>query len=356
MTAWRSAGDCLSSGSFSSRGNRPKARLPPTAPRRRPGAAPARGRPPAPRAPGTWHPGAAGQRLVSRRPRRSARSGREAWGFFLPFSLLLISFPRCFHAVGLCHLAQRPGVPGTVGAEGPPPRRLPPQAPAGAQKGLPRPLRRSAPAQRLPPRKVGARLTWGVPARRAADEEPGEAAGGQAKPRRPPHPPAARRLRGAGALLGSLCRSVAPAAGWPGRRPAGGIGPPRGASLVARRRAAPGLRRGVGRGRAWAAAGCEGSRRRGRAGPGCPGGSEVTTEGSETRERGIASEKVRVKMRKTWGKWREKEGREKKKRKSEGKKGRGEKWGKPEEKWKKNQKSRPNYHMVIKVKTKKKMF
>lgn len=67
-----------------------------------------------------------------------------------------------------------------------------------------------------------------------------------------------------------------------GERPAG-LARPGGASLVARRRAAPGLRRGVGRGRAaWAVAGCEGSRRRGRAGR---GGSEVTAEGRETRER-----------------------------------------------------------------------
>lgn len=72
-----------------------------------------------------------------------------------------------------------------------PARRAPqglPQRPAAAQRRLPPPSAPSAPSAP----QVGSRLTCGVPPGGAADEEPGEAAGGQAGSRRPPHAPAER--------------------------------------------------------------------------------------------------------------------------------------------------------------------
>lgn len=70
-------------------------------------------------------------------------------------------------------------------AAGPPRTAGPPAAPRGRAAPAPSPFSPSAP-------QVGSRLTCGVPPGGAADEEPGEAAGGQPGSRRPPHAPAER--------------------------------------------------------------------------------------------------------------------------------------------------------------------
>lgn len=102
-----------------------------------------------------------------------------------------------------------------------------------------------------------------------------------------------------------------PAAGWPGQQAADPDWPAPAASLVSRRGAAPGLRRGVGRGRAGAMAGCEGTAHQGRnSRVGRPGGSGLQLGVRETREG--EGESRGEKMKKTEGRMRtgvKKEGR-----------------------------------------------
>lgn len=81
-----------------------------------------------------------------------AKRGRWERGLrtFPPRSALPANFPTLFPRSWTLPPSATPAGAADYGAEGPPPHRLRPSAPAGAEKGLPRPVCRTAPAQRLP--------------------------------------------------------------------------------------------------------------------------------------------------------------------------------------------------------------
>lgn len=278
MPAGRPAGDLSDSGYRSSRGNngqRPP-RLPPTAPCRAAGSAlPRLGGSPRHRGHRNVAPGGGGTAADFATPRRSARSGRKVWGLFLH---LLLSFPPCFQAAGLCHPVHRPEMPGTLGAQGPSPRRLPFSGTHWGGKGpSARPALRCAAPHRT--RAAPTPSQGGRPAYLTGAGGPRSRRGARRGRRRPGRaPPPAPSFRGAQAARNGRAAGLSLPERLARRRLAGTassrrIGPRRGASLVARRRAASSLRGGVGRGRPWAVAGCAGSGLRGRVGPGCAGGA-----------------------------------------------------------------------------------